>query len=272
MELRFWGVRGTFPVSDRNIRKYGGNTPCASLRLRGGEILIVDAGTGLKKLGERLLEEHRGKRFQISLFLTHFHLDHIIGFPFFGPLFSPNFSIDVFAHCSSEETEYYLKGLMAGRYFPLKFEETPSKKTIRSLDKEPLRIATVEVFSCPLHHPQGSVALKFQEGENSAVFATDTEHPEDGCDEKLASFARESEILVYDAMFTPEEYEKGRKGWGHSTWLAGTKIAQRANVQNLYLSHFNPDHPDDLVDEIVASAKKEFPCSYGAREGLVIKL
>ncbi|MFB0564527.1 MAG: MBL fold metallo-hydrolase [Candidatus Aminicenantaceae bacterium] len=270
MELTFWGVRGTIPVSGRDINKYGGQTPCASLVSSKGEIIIIDAGTGIRKLGTTLIREINNRPLQIHILLTHFHIDHIMGFPFFAPLYFPESIITFYAPVSPEDIQIYLSGLMAGRYFPLEFRDTKSKKKFVKIPEESFTIGGVQVSNCPLSHPQGSVAYNFQENEINVIFATDTEHPEQGIDERLASFVSGAYFLIYDGTFTPEEYKSGKQGWGHSTWLEGTKIAKETKTTKLFISHFNPDHPDSQIDKIISLAQKEFPQTEGAREGLKV--
>lgn len=272
MKLEFLGVRGTAPVSGKDKNKYGGHTLCSSLLTSDDEWLIIDIGTGIRKLGERLLSQGGDEQLNIHVLLTHFHLDHIMGLPFFAPLYSPKVTLNFYAACHPEETEKYLSGLMAARYFPLEFKEVPSKKIFKEIPEEDFNIGGARISHCPLHHPQGNVSFKIQENKKQIVFATDTEHSEKGIDKRLASFAQEADILVYDAMYTPEEYESARRGWGHSTWLEGTKIAREAKVRNLYLSHFSPDYSDKQIDEIIALAREKFPQSHGAREELKLNV
>jgi ribonuclease BN (tRNA processing enzyme) len=154
---------------------------------------------------------------------------------------------------------------MSGRYFPIDFWGTPSMKLYLQIQGD-FSLKGVDISLCPLHHPQGSVAYKLSSAKRSVVFATDTEHPENGIDETLASFADGVDNLIYDATYTIDEYESGKVGWGHSTWLEGTKLAEAAKVKHLHLSHFNPDHSDKQIDEIVAKAKEKFPNTSGAKE------
>lgn len=267
MRVDFWGVRGTVVASGKDRVKYGGHTICSSLSISDKEVIVIDAGTGIKKLGDKLIEKIGKGPFHIYLLLTHFHLDHITGLPFFAPLYSPHAVLTVYAPSSPQESQNYLEKIMSGRFFPIDFEETPSRKFFKKIPEHGFKIGQVFISACPLHHPQGSVAYRLQKGEQSLVLATDTEHPEKGMDKRLASFVNQTDVLVYDAMFTPEEYESGRKGWGHSTWLAGTEIAQAAGVQSLYLSHFNPNHSDKIIDASIALSKDKFPRTFGAREG-----
>jgi len=272
MKVDFWGVRGTFPVSGRDKLKYGGHTICASIQTSEEEVVIIDAGTGIKVLGDKLTQEREEEPLDISLFLTHFHLDHIIGLPFFAPLYSEKTVITFYAPSPPQETEKLLRKIMSGRFFPVDFQETRSKKIFKIAPKKNFKKWGLEFSSCFLRHPQGSIAYKIEDKEGSIIFATDTEQPEEGIDQRLVSFAHGVDMLIYDATFTPEEYESGKRGWGHSTWLEGTKIAREARVQNLYLSHYNPDHPDSQIDEIITQAKKEFPLTFGLRGGLQLNL
>jgi ribonuclease BN (tRNA processing enzyme) len=156
---------------------------------------------------------------------------------------------------------------MSGRYFPVDFRETASAKTYVKVEEATIPIGKLEIAGCPLIHPQGSFAYKIADRTGSIVFATDTEPPEDGLDERLAGFIRGAAFFVCDAMFTPEEY-KTRQGWGHATWLDGIRLARRAGVANTLLSHLNPDHTDAQVDELARRAKRELPGARAAREGL----
>jgi len=272
MELTFWGVRGSAPVCGKNMFEYGGHTPCASIIDSEGPIIILDAGTGIIPLGEILVKEKRERNFHIHLLLTHFHIDHTLGILFFAPLYLKNFDVTFYSPLEPEETQRMLSLLMGGRFFPVDFNETESKKYFKQVPSGDFNIGNIQISHIPLHHPQGSLAYKFHKKGKSIVFATDTEHPEEGVDKSLVAFARKADIFVYDSTFTPEEYNQGKKGWGHSTWLEGTRIAEQAEVKKLYLSHFNPSHSDEKIDMIIGNAHKKFQETYGAKEGLTIRL
>jgi len=272
MELTFWGVRGTAPVCGKDQIKYGGHTPCASIFSSKREIMIIDAGTGIMRLGDGLIKKMGKKPICVHLFLTHFHIDHIMGIPFFGPLYSRKTRIVFYSPLIPVKTKKLLSRLMESPFFPISFEETKSEKKFIKVPSNSFHIGDVQISHIPLNHPQGSYAYRFRENGKSIVFATDTEHPEKGMDLQLVFFAKGAHIFVYDSTFTPNEYIQSKKGWGHSTWLEGTKIARQAEVRRLYLSHFNPSHLDKEIDDIINSARNKFSETYGAKEGLTEEL
>lgn len=267
MQFEFHGVRGSFPAPGGDRARYGGHTTCASLRLGPNDHLVVDAGTGLYELGERIMAEAGDAEIRVDLLLSHFHLDHILGFPFFAPLFSPRTTLTVRAPGDPGETRRALAGLMAGRYFPVPLDRTAARKEFVEFGPGTIG-GRVLVSSCPLRHPQGCVAYRLEADGESLILAVDTEHPEKALDDRLAAFAEGADRLVYDAMYTPAEYDAGKKGWGHSTWLAGTALAAAARVRTLVLSHFSPTHTDAEVDRILEAARERLPGTLAAAQGL----
>jgi len=272
MELKLWGVRGTAPVCGKKFLKYGGRTPCASVLSSKKERVIIDAGTGIIPLGQTMMSESSQKKVSVHILLTHFHLDHTLGLLFFDPLYSRQFELTFYSSLKPAQTRETLSQLMGGRLFPVDFNETESKKQFKQVPSGDFSIGDFRISHIPLRHPQGSLAYRFQEKGKSVVFATDTEHPENGVDERLAALAREADIFVYDATFTPKEYSQGKTGWGHSTWFQGTRIAEQADVSRLYLSHYNPSHSDEKIDRLIKNAQKRFQETYGAKQGLTLKL
>jgi phosphoribosyl 1,2-cyclic phosphodiesterase len=266
MDLTFWGVRGTCPVYRRANFRVGGNTPCASFTTARGEWIIIDAGTGIFELGRRLAAVRpRPKR--LSIFFTHFHLDHVQGLPFFEPLRDPGTEIVFYSAAEPRDLRAHLGRLMGAPFFPVAFEATASKKEFRVLDGRTIRLGGAAVSACPLNHPQGALAYKIEEGGAGVVFATDTEPPSGGVDGWLAEFAREADVLVCDATFTPREYA-GRRGWGHGTWRDGANLAAAARVKRLLLSHFSGWHSDREIRAIERRARAVFAPSRAAREGM----
>lgn len=161
---------------------------------------------------------------------------------------------------------------MTAPYFPVEFTATPSRKEYRRIGSRQVEIGGASVSSSPLNHPQGCAAYRIEERGRSVVFATDTEHFAGGVDARLAAFALGADVLVYDATFTPAEYAADKKGWGHSTWVAGVELARASGAGMLILSHLNPGHPDAKVKRLEAAARKAFPRSIFAREGMILRL
>ncbi len=272
MEFSFLGVRGSTPASGNNFNKYGGHTSCYLVQLPGREKIVVDTGTGIIRWGQALMKNQSSGFLRLSILFTHFHLDHLQGLLFFNPLYSPTTHITFYSSLSPKSLEKCLSSLMGGRFYPVKFMDTPSKKIFKAMPPERFRISGIEISHCPLNHPQGALALKFQHKHKKIVLATDTEHPEKGMDEKLAAFARRADYFIYDSMLTPAEYKDGKKGWGHSTWEEGVKVAKKAEAGHLVLSHFNPMHTDRKIDQILSQSKKRFFKTLAAKEGKKIKL
>lgn len=266
MQLEFLGVRGTFPTPDGDRARYGGHTTCSAIRLGPAAHLVIDAGTGLRGLGERIMQEAGAGEIRVDLFLTHFHLDHVLGLPFFAPLYSPRTVLAVHAPGDPLAAKKALAGLMDAPYFPVKFEATAARKEF--LGNKPKIVGGVRISSCPLQHPQGSVAYRLETDEWSLVHATDTEHPAAGLDGRLAGLAAGATWLVYDATYTPEEYAAGKQGWGHSTWLAGAALAEAARAKTLVLAHFNPAHADADIERLLGAARERFPRTIAAAQGL----
>ncbi len=256
MKIEFFGVRGSFPAAGHCDSAYGAATPCALITSAGGESVILDAGTGIRPLGIRMAAA--AGPIQATILFTHFHLDHVFGLPFFDLLYLAKAEITFVSWRDPEETREILSRLMSEPLFPVAFDQTPARKTFLRIGPEGMTLAGMTVRRTQLRHPQGCMAYRFDEGKAGAVFATDTEHPETGIDERLADLARGASLLVYDAMYTPEEYAEGRKGWGHSTWEQGVRLAQEAKVGRLLLSHLNPDHDDRAIARMRKAAKAGF--------------
>jgi len=272
MQYTFLGVRGSTPASGCQFNKYGGHTSCSLVHFPGKDKILVDTGTGIIKWGEKLMREQKNRPLRLHVLYTHFHLDHLQGLLFFAPLYSPTTSITFYSVLDPKSLEKCLGELMGQNFFPVRFSDTPSKKIFRKVPSGLFRIGGIRISHHPLIHPQGALAYKFSANRKSVVLATDTEHPEEGLDEALAAFATGSDYLIYDSMFTPAEYRAGKKGWGHSTWEEGQKVAGRARIKNLFLSHFNPSHSDATVDRFLSLARKTFKKTFAAREGQTLNL
>ncbi len=261
---KFWGVRGSTPTPTAGNLGVGGNTSCLELSLPGGEIVILDAGSGIRMLGNALSAS--GDALHVHLILSHFHWDHLQGLPFFQPLFSPRNSIHFHASARPECLRDLLERQMTYPYFPVSFASLPSRRTFHELHETGLRLGNVQIHSFPLYHPQGSHGFTFCFAGRKMVFATDAEHGEPVSDRGLLKEAAGADVLILDSQFTPEEYP-GLRGRGHSTWLDATEVARRAGAKKLYLFHHDPSHDDEQLRSILAKARTRFPETYLAIEG-----
>jgi len=269
MRLRFWGVRGSLAVPGPSTAEYGGNTACVQLEGAGSDVILFDAGTGIRAAGQHLLA-CSSEPLRIHLFLTHFHWDHIQGLPFFTPLFNPANHVTIYSSRFTAPLGESLRGLMAPPYFSISFEDLKARVELVELETEiaigGLRIAPLEV-----HHPQGACAYRVNRGDLSFLYVPDREHGDARLDAVLLDASRGATALVIDSQYTPEEYGRHR-GWGHSTWAESVKLAREAQVKTLVLFHHDPSHPDDVVHRIEAHARREFPDTFAAKEGWAFEL
>ncbi len=268
MRLRFWGVRGSLPTPRPGQLGFGGNTACVEVRLPDDEVIVLDAGTGIRELGHRLLTESNGTTTPIRIFLTHFHWDHIQGIPFFDPLYRPESRLSFYG--PSDRLEEVLSGQMRRPYFPFGLRETPSVKEFLPVEKV-MELGDLIVRTFPLNHPQGATGYRFERASKVLVYATDLEHGDRKLDEVLREYSQDADILIYDAQYTPEEYTR-HKGWGHSTWREATRLARECRVKRLLLFHHDPLHDDEAMSGIVGEARTYMAAVDAAREGLVIEL
>lgn len=287
-KVRFLGTRGSYPVFGERYKKFGGSTTCVTIEIE-DKVVILDSGTGIIEYGKELAAESSKK--EIYLFITHTHQDHIQGLPFFAPLYSPRFNINIAAPKMFEKSiGKVLAEFMDYQYFPVKFEHLGSNKRIIDL-KENIYIEIkrdgsfrevnigngsvknseeINVYTKYLkNHPVGGVYIyRVEYKEKSVVFATDVEGFLQG-ESSVEEFCRDADILIYDSAYTREEYKK-KAGWGHSTPEMAAVIAKNANVKMLYLTHHDPDHDDDMVEKKLAEAEAVFENSVLAYDGLEI--
>ena len=274
LTIRFWGVRGSVPSPGPATAAVGGNTSCVELKL-GDETIILDAGTGLRGLGERLLAT--GRPVQASMLVSHVHWAHIQGFPFFTPIFRPGTELTLYGHPDEGSLEAARRRQMTWPSFPVEIDALPSKLRYGAFELErPFRVGSAVVRAARLNHPNGVIAYRVEAGGRAVVYATDTEHHGDRIDRDLLALAEDADVLVYDAQYTPEEYSgvigPSRAGWGHSTWVEGVRIARAAGVGSLVLFHHDPSHDDAAVAAIERAAQTMLPGTVAAREGLTIHL
>lgn len=272
--VRFWGVRGSVPAPGPQTAAVGGNTSCVELRL-GDETVVLDAGTGLRGLGERLVAG--GRPVAASILFSHVHWDHIQGFPFFPALFRAGTELALYGRPDEGSLESALRRQMTGPSFPVQLEAVPAHLRYGSFELDrPFAVGSAIVRAARLNHPNGVVAYRIEHDGRAVVYATDTEHHGERIDRALVALAEGADLLIYDAQYTPEEYAGviggSRVGWGHSTWVEGVRVARAAGVGQLVLFHHDPAHDDAAVGAIERAAQTVLPGTVAAREGLEIHL
>lgn len=266
LRLKFWGTRGSLPAPRSTTIRYGGNTPCVEVRA-GGHVFIFDAGSGIRALGEALQREFPVVR--ATIFFSHYHWDHIHGFPFFTAGFSPDNRFVVYGEPRGHRSvKDILSGQMAMPYFPVPLDEMKASFEFRAVRAgQQLRFGSVAVHCEAQNHPGRCLSYRIEAGGQSLVYATDTE-PDPEMDSVLIRQAEGADILIYDAQYTPRELRTGRKGWGHSSWQDGVRIARAARVRTLFLFHHEPSRDDRALSAIENAARREFPTARAAREGI----
>lgn len=254
--VRFWGVRGTMPVTDPDYARIGGNTSCVEV-MCGAKRFILDAGTGIVGLGKQLpysLDK------PIDILLSHTHIDHILGLLYFAPLYDANAHIRVFAgHLLPDDTlAKTLSKLMSPPIFPIAIEQVHSQ--LETVDFEAgARLAApyftderITIRTLPLHHPDRATGYRIEYKGKSVCYITDIEHDPGQLDPALLQFIDATDYLIYDSTYDDEEF-KNYQGWGHSTWQHAIRLAESANVKRLALYHHHPE-----VNDINLSIRQNF--------------
>lgn len=270
MCVRFWGVRGSIASPGPATIKYGGNTSCVEIAC-GERCLVFDAGTGIRALGETLCTN--GAR-EIDLLLSHTHVDHIVGFPFFGFAFEPDSRLRVWAgHLLPDSTvEEVLRGFMSPPIFPVPMDLL--KAGIEFRDFRPGEVLEphpgITIRTAPLNHPDRATGYRVEYGQKSVCYVTDTQHVVGAPDDNVLGLIRDADIVIYDATFCDEEFERYRD-WGHSTWEECLRLCRRAGVRVPVLFHHLPSRCDAALDAIGSAAEEAFPGTVVAREGETLK-
>jgi phosphoribosyl 1,2-cyclic phosphodiesterase/ActR/RegA family two-component response regulator len=295
--LKFWGVRGSIATPGSDTVRYGGNTACVEVRT-GGQIIILDAGTGLRQLGRELSREFHGQPIRLNLLLSHTHWDHIQGLPFFQPLYLPDSRIRILGYEGARSGLFkVLSSQMESPYFPVGLKELPSNVQIDELRDMDFQLGEVRVQACFANHPGICVGYRLTTREGSIAFFPDNEPPQRlqhpngaaqtgdtvrrefaaGESRKFVEFLRDVDVLIMDAQYDAAEYAQ-HTGWGHGCVDDVVEIAVQAGAKKLFLFHHDPDHDDAKVSSMVEharalAAKMNSPLEIeAAREGLVVQL
>jgi phosphoribosyl 1,2-cyclic phosphodiesterase len=285
VKVRFWGVRGSIAAPGPRTARYGGNTPCVEIRAA-DQLMIVDAGTGIRELGLSLVKNASGAPIEGSLFIGHTHWDHIQGFPFFTPLYLPTSRFSVYGmHGTTRSFRDVMDGQMSSTYFPVQLKDLGSKPAFVELN-EPVMIGPVKVSYHFLNHPGITVGFRFEHEGRVVSYLSDHEPYaklnragdfSDKEDANVARFAEGSDLLICEAQYTSEEYLL-KKGWGHSTFEDVLDLADKAGAKRVALFHHDPAHDDAAMDALVDScvalvtSRKKTIEVFAAREGQTIEI
>lgn len=257
MFIKFWGARGSISVCGKEFIRYGGNTTCVEVKDKNNELIVIDCGTGVKNLGKILV---KSKIRKINILFTHWHIDHVIGFPFFAPIYNERNEIIIRGYpYHNFKIDSIISNMMRPPSFPVKFDEIDAKFTFIPLSKEVFKIGNIEIKTIELNHPDGGAGYKLIEDGRVFVFLTDNEigykHPGGRSFYEYVEFLKGADIAVLDAEYTDEEY-KTKRGWGHSTYSQAAELAISSGVKNLYLFHHNQERTDDEIDENLKKVRK----------------
>jgi phosphoribosyl 1,2-cyclic phosphodiesterase len=272
--VRFWGVRGSIAAPGPATARYGGNTSSLEVRC-GGRLLLLDGGTGLRYLGNALLAE---SPLDADLFFTHTHFDHVCGLPFFKPFFQRQNSFRLWAgHLGSGlSLQRVLREFMMAPLFPVPpdvFQASIEYRDFRAGEVLPLgRAPGVVVRTAPLNHPDGATGYRIEYAGKSLCYVTDTEHVPGKPDRNVLGLIEGADVVIYDCMYTDEEFARSYVGWGHSTWQEAVRLCQAARVKKLVVFHHDPDHDDEMLDALGREVAAALPGAIMAKEGLELRL
>lgn len=270
--IRFWGARGSIACPGPELAKYGGHTPCVEVRC-GDRILIFDAGTGIRPLGNELM--NRSGVSQLDLFFSHFHIDHVTGLPFFAPLYSPDHVVRLWAGNlkPAMSLEEAVRKLMSFPLFPIEVDAFKAKVEFRDFRAgDTLKpCPSILMRTAPLNHPGGATGYRVEYSGRSVAYLTDTECGHGPNDAAILSLAKDADLVVLDTTYTDDELPS-HVGWGHSSWQQGVRLAAQANAKRLCLFHHDPEHDDGFMDEVAKAAETARPGTIVARDGMVIDL
>jgi phosphoribosyl 1,2-cyclic phosphodiesterase len=299
MIVRIWGTRGSYPVARSDVLRYGGNTTCVEVRV-GDRCVVLDAGTGMRLLGDALLTEPEPPR-QIDLLITHTHWDHIIGFPFFAPIARPDCSLEIYGLRRTQSSlRTTIANALSDPLLPVTLEDLRAQLQFHEIHEGlQFELGPVRVRTARANHPYRALAYRLETDEAALVFIPDTgpfhtvlfgderiewtgeptasTHADlrelAEMRERIVELARGADWLFYDSQFTDEQYARFPH-WGHSTAGQAREIAEAAGVRELLLFHHDPHRPDDELDRIVAAQQAAAPRGLsvrGACEGMVLR-
>jgi len=258
VKVTFWGTRGSIATPGPSTVRYGGNTTCLEVLLADGTALVLDAGTGIRRLGETLMEMPADR--SIHLFLTHSHWDHVQGFPFFAPAYDRERKIRIYGFQQAyHKLREILTNQMESQYFPVNFSDLNADIEFITITGRSYEIGNARISAIENNHPGTSHGFRITEGDRSLVFLTDNElkPAADAATEwpAFVDFASGADLLIHDAMYTGEELSR-RQGYGHSSYSQAVDLALESGAKTCILFHHDPAHDDDFIDRIVVECRR----------------
>jgi phosphoribosyl 1,2-cyclic phosphodiesterase len=274
LRVRFWGVRGTIPTPGPGTVRFGGNTPCIDILTSDQQLIIIDAGTGIRNLGAELNRSVSG-HIDATLLLSHTHWDHIQGLPFFEPLHGRRNS---FKLIGPKRMYLSLEEIVARQflepYLPFAYRSLAAElKVYEKIPGETFQLGRDTVVKIgAMTHPGGWIGFRIEDKESVLAYCTDTAHPDSRLSEEVVELAEGADLLIHDTHFRYESEAITFEDWGHSCWEQAVRVAELARVNMLALFHYAPELLDDSVDEIAVTARQAFPRTIASREGLRLDL
>ncbi|MEM6261091.1 MAG: MBL fold metallo-hydrolase [Bacteroidota bacterium] len=273
MKVKFYGTRGSIPVCEREFQEFGGNTSCVQVTFSDGKIAVLDAGSGIRNLGKDLIRKEHEQFDDIFIALSHFHWDHIQGFPFFQPAYDVrrHFTISAMGKGRNKTSlRSIFERQMQKEFFPVRLDGMGASFKFDSPTEESLIYGNVRVKASLHYHPGGAYGYRMENEGKVLVYVTDVEHG-DSLDTAVIDLAEGADLLIHDAQYTTEEL-KERRGWGHSSWQQAVEVARLAGVRQLALTHHDPDHTDEFLLHIEKQCQERFAEAFLARERMEITL
>ena len=273
--IKFWGVRGSYPTPEKDKMAFGGDTSCVEIRTHDNDLIILDMGTGIRNLGKAILNDKNYPK-EINIVLSHYHWDHIMGFFSFAPLYSSEYTVNIYGYNKNTPIELLRDTLINKHFWPSDEDNYKAKINFIGLPHESNEANYLEINTTKLHysihpHPNGTNSLKVEIQGKSITYITDCEHPLGKLNPNVLEIADGSDILIHDAHFTINDLAKF-KGYGHSSWKQAVDVATISHSKQLILFHFCPEYDDQQVKENEKNAQKKFINTLAAYQGLKIEL
>ncbi len=276
MRIRFWGVRGTIPTPGYDTVRTGGNTSCIDILTTDNQLIIIDAGSGIRRLG-MTIEEECPEQIKGTILISHTHWDHIQGFPFFKPIVGPRGRHNRFTIVGQKRVGNQLENILAGQiiepYLPFAFQELTAEiefhevvhgDSIQLSPRTNIRVAEIR-------HPGGCLGYRIENDDHVFAYCTDSSHEDDILTEAVLELADGADLLVHDAQYSLAQ-RATYSNYGHSSWKEATEVANMAGVDCLALFHYDPNATDDELEQTRLQARQLFPRTILSREGLIINL